>query len=91
MDKIKLSKKALKSIKVLPKHIKDKFIKFAQTVETIGYLEAISNRSYKDEALVGTRKNQRSIRLNKAYRVIYKLELEEIYIINILEINKHDY
>jgi len=45
-------------------------------------------RGYRDEALKGERKGQRSSRLNKAYRVIYK---EDGTILEIIEVNNHEY
>lgn len=47
---------------------------------------------YHDEPLKGKRKGQRSVRLNRAYRVIY-LENESITLLEILveEVNKHEY
>lgn len=91
MDRVEISKKAEKNIKALPSHIKDKCFDFFQDVEKAGYMKAVTYRSYKDEALLGKRKGQRSVRLNRSYRIIYKLKQKEIFILDILEINKHDY
>jgi proteic killer suppression protein len=46
---------------------------------------------YHDEPLKGSRKGQRSIRLNKAYRAIYEIRYEKLTFIQIREVNKHDY
>lgn len=47
---------------------------------------------YHDEPLKGDRMGQRSIRLNKAYRAIYmERPNQEIIIISVMEVNKHDY
>jgi len=49
-------------------------------------------KGYKDHALKGDRKGQRSAYLSKSYRVIYHLDKEEtFFIIEVLEINKHEY
>ena len=88
MDRVILTKKAVKDIKSLPQHIKERFFNFIETIEDVGYIETLKYPSYKDESLIGKRKGQRSARLNRSYRVIYKLEREDI---DILEINKHDY
>jgi toxin HigB-1 len=41
---------------------------------------------------IGNRKGQRSVRLSKAYRAIYKeVEPGNYEVLEILEVNKHDY
>lgn len=47
---------------------------------------------YHDEPLKGNRTGQRSIRLSKAYRAIYIIDNDDnIEIVKVLEVNKHDY
>ena len=46
---------------------------------------------YHDEALAGTRTGQRSIRLSKGYRAIYKIEGSTAKLVRVLEVNKHEY
>ncbi len=47
---------------------------------------------FHDEPLKGNRKGQRSIRLSKAYRAIYEVsEKGQMEVVEILEVNKHDY
>jgi proteic killer suppression protein len=43
---------------------------------------------YHDEPLKGKRKSQRSVRLNRSYRLIYT---ESDMTILVLEVNKHEY
>ncbi len=51
-----------------------------------------SIKSFNDEPLIGKRNGQRSVRLSKAYRVIYKqIESGRYEIIQIVEVNKHEY
>ncbi len=45
---------------------------------------------YHDEPCQGNRKDQRSIRLSKAYRAFY-IEKKDIITISVIEVNKHDY
>ena len=42
------------------------------------------------EPLKGERKGQRSVRMNKAYRLIYKIIKDRIHI-ELIEVNKHEY
>jgi len=58
----------------------------------VGLEEVRKLSGYHDEPLKGERKGQRSVRLNRAYRVIYSEDKNgEIHIVNILEISKHEY
>lgn len=47
-------------------------------------------RGFNDEALKGDWKGFRSSRLNDQYRVIYKVEKEEI-LVRVIKITAHDY
>ena len=71
INKIKITKQALKELKRAPNYIQEKFQFWLMAVKTNG-LEAIrQNIGWHDEALIGNRKGQRSIRLNKQWRAIY--------------------
>jgi len=61
-------------------------------VSEFGLLEVSNVKGYHDEPLKGKRHGQRSIRLNKAYRAIYKI-LDDgiIEFIQVNEVNKHEY
>ncbi|WP_242604610.1 hypothetical protein [Legionella fairfieldensis] len=57
-----------------------------------GLSEVRKIAGYHDEPLQGKKKGQRSIRLNKAYRAIYELNTKgQMEIIEVMEVNKHDY
>ena len=61
-------------------------------IEHAGLNETRKIPGYHDEPLKGKRSEQRSIRLNKAYRAIYVIDQQgKIEIVKVLEINKHDY
>lgn len=45
---------------------------------------------FHDEPLRGERKGQRSVRMNKAYRLIYQIIQDRVHI-ELLELHKHDY
>ncbi|MFK5953716.1 MAG: hypothetical protein QM498_11705, partial [Desulfobacterium sp.] len=59
-------------------------------VETFGIEEIRVVPGYHDEPLRGNRAGQRSIRLSKAYRAFY-VEHDDTIIIEVIEVNKHDY
>jgi proteic killer suppression protein len=60
--------------------------------ERVGLTEVRKLSGYHDEPLKGTRKGQRSIRLNRAYRAIYvEHEGGKIHIVEVIEVSKHEY
>lgn len=86
-----ISSKAQKDLKKIPHNIQAKFYTWVLLLEEHGMKEARKIKGYNDEALKGNRKGQRSIRLNKAYRAIYKETDKGLELIEVLEVNKHEY
>src|ERR1700688_83652 len=83
---------AEKQLKPLPAHIKEHVRYWAQSVEMQGIREVRKLPGYHDEPLKGVRRGQRSIRLNRAYRLIYEEdEKMNIIIILVVEVSKHEY
>jgi proteic killer suppression protein len=83
---------AEKQIKKLPKHIASAFHTWVKTVELEGLRTTRTLPGYHDEPLRGDRKGQRSVRLSRAYRVIYEVtESGNLVLIGVQEVNKHDY
>ena len=95
MDKqflVHLSKSAQKQAKKLPVHIQGALELWRDVIESEGIWAIRNIPGYHDEPLMGQRKGERSSRLSRGYRVIYKeLESGEIVIILVLEVNKHVY
>ncbi|HAT8564437.1 TPA: type II toxin-antitoxin system mRNA interferase toxin, RelE/StbE family [Legionella pneumophila] len=89
---IELTKNAQKDLAKVPDYIKEKLLLWVDSVERMGINKIRTIPGYHDEPLKGVRQGQRSIRLNKAYRAIYtENEQQEIVIISIIEVNKHEY
>jgi proteic killer suppression protein len=90
---VELTPKAIKDIKKIPRIIIVKLDKWRRTVELIGLDDTKKIKGYHDEPLSGDRKGQNSIRLNSAYRAFYVIskETNEIKIIEVIEVNKHEY
>jgi proteic killer suppression protein len=87
-----LTKFAEKQLRKLPKHILAAYQTWAKTVEIDGIRATRLLSGYHDEPLKGERKRQRSVRLSKAYRVIYEeTESHNIVLIGVQEVNKHEY
>lgn len=91
MDIVKLDN-VQKQLKKLPAHIKKKLFSWTQTVEYFGIHHARKIKGYHDEPLKGKRLGQRSIRLSRQYRAIYRENKNgTINLIIIEEVSKHEY
>lgn len=90
MNQVILHRKAEKQLKKVPAYIKINFQIWVQDVESNGITSTRTVPGYHDEPLKGQRSGQRSIRLSKAYRAIY-IEHDGNIIIEVIEVNKHEY
>lgn len=89
---VMLSKLALKQLDKLPQAITIKLMLWMDEVQKRGLEEVRKCLGYHDEPLNGSRKDQRSIRLNRAYRAIYEIIDEDVIeFVYIQEVTKHDY
>lgn len=87
-----LSKFAEKRLAKLPRHVQEAYFVWVRAVTLEGLQVVRKIPGYHDEPLKGDRKGQRSVRLSKAYRVIYEeTEKNEITLIGIMEVSKHGY
>ncbi|MFP5492370.1 MAG: type II toxin-antitoxin system RelE family toxin [Bacteriovoracia bacterium] len=84
--------KVEKQLRKLPDYIKIKVLDWAKSVEEFGMPLVRRSSGLHDEPLRGARRGQRSIRLNRSWRLIYEeKENGEITLIEVREINHHDY
>lgn len=81
----------IRSQKKLPKQVKLRFSAWMDFVAFNGIFEAQKAKRFRDHALSGSRKGQRSVYLDKKWRVIYTLHGKKILIIRVEEITPHDY
>ncbi len=79
-----------KDLDVVPDFIRVKAIFWIGLVESLGLREVRRRPGFHDEPLKGQRQGQRSVRLNQAYRLIYRETRSGLEIL-LLEVNKHDY
>lgn len=78
--------------KKLPREIVEKIFIWVIRVEMEGLIKTRKIQSLHDESLKGQRAGQRSIRLNRAYRLIYVEDQNSaMIIVKVIEVNKHDY
>jgi proteic killer suppression protein len=92
MTKVTWSKPVDKQLGRIPDVIVRKFRIWVALVEETGIREVRKHKGFHDEPLRGKRQGQRSTRLNKAYRAIYlERDSGEVELIEVLEVNKHEY
>lgn len=79
-------------VKKLPREIVDKVYIWAAKVEIDGLSNTRKIPGFHDEPLKGSRQGQRSVRLNKAYRLFYIEDAKRLIItVKVIEVNKHEY
>lgn len=92
MTRIVWGKSVDKQLDRIPAVIVRKFRLWVALAEESGIREVRKHKGFHDEPLKGKRQGQRSVRLNRAYRAIYvEHESGEIELIEVLEVNKHEY
>lgn len=91
ITEIQITKQALKDLKRTPLYLQEKFRAWLVAV-IVGLEETRKRSGWHDEALVGDRKGQRSIRLNKQWRAIYIIKSNgQIEFIEVKEVTPHEY
>jgi toxin HigB-1 len=80
-----------KNLHKIPLPIKKKLFTWVAAVEERGLNEVRKIPGYHDEPLKGDRQGQRSIRLNKQWRAIYRVINKKIEFVLIEEVTPHDY
>ena len=80
-----------KNLHKVPLPIKKKLFTWVAAVEERGLNEVKKIPGYHDEPLKGDRHGQRSIRLNKQWRAIYRIINTKIEFVLIEEVTPHDY
>lgn len=74
-----------------PHYITEKLLNWAQEVEIFGIQTVREQKGYHDELLKGKRFGERSIRLSRHWRAIYKQINNGSIVIYVLEVTHHDY
>ena len=88
--KITRSRSFEKQLDKVPDFIQKKVLFWIYLVESNGVWEVMKSAGFHDEPLKGDRKGQRSVRMNRAYRLIYHVIQDRVHI-ELLEVSKHDY
>lgn len=90
MWKILEHKSAIKQLKSLPVDVLKRYEKWKDIVALSGPSGLKQIIGFKDEALRGEWKGYRSSRLNIQYRIIYKIENEQLFV-KVVKVTPHDY
>ena len=88
---VKVAISVKKNLHKIPLPIKKKLFTWVAAVEEKGLVEVRKIPGYHDEPLKGNRLGQRSIRLNKQWRAIYRVINQKIEFVLIEEVTPHDY
>lgn len=87
-----LTRRANRDLFKLPPNIAMKFEQWKSTLEEEGLIGIQRINGFRDHALRGDREGQRSSSLSRSWRVIYQVDhLKEEILVEVLEINKHEY
>ena len=79
-----------KQLRKLPEDVLQRYEKWKDIVRISGPQGLRSIRGFFDEALGGTWKGHRSSRLNIQYRVLYRVERENV-LVRVVTVTPHDY
>lgn len=74
----------------LPAHVLDRYTQWVAVVRVSGPEGLRLLPGLRDEALSGEWEGHRSSRLNLQYRVIYRIERDEVQV-QVIDVNAHDY
>lgn len=89
---VRLSRRAEKDLERVPGHIASKLLGWIDAIEYEGLERVRRIPGYHDEPLQGIWLGYRSIRLNRAYRTIYRIASDEgLELVYIEKITNHDY
>lgn len=92
ITEVKITKSALKDLRRTPSYLQEKFRAWLVAVNKAGIEETKKRPGWHDEPLLGERKGQRSIRLNKQWRAIYIIKNNgTIEFIEVTEVMPHEY
>ena len=88
---IQYTRQFRKDFAKLPERLQEKVDLWIASVQSYGIAATQQVASYRDEALKGNRKGQRSFRLNRQWRVIYTEDHAQCITLTLLEVTPHDY
>lgn len=92
ITRVEITKRALKELRRAPLYIQEKFRAWLVAVHKVGLIETRKRSGWHDEPLLGDRKGQRSIRLNKQWRAVYLVRADgKVEFVEMIEVMPHAY
>jgi len=92
VKRVEISAKAEKDLKEIPVYLAKKLNAWRSVIQMTSLEEVRKIPGFHDEPLQGKRFGQRSVRLNRAYRLIYRVCNDECgKFVLIEEVSKHEY
>ena len=89
---VRLSRGAEKDLERVPGRVALKLVAWMEAVEYEGLEEVRRIPGFHDEPLQGTWHGHRSIRLNRAYRAIYRITSDDgLELVYVEKVTKHEY
>jgi len=86
-----LSRRVVKDLEKVPAYVAAKLLAWKEGVEKFGLEEMRRQPGFHDEPLKGDRLGQRSIRLSRSYRAIYRIIKERVIFVLVEEVSHHVY
>lgn len=92
MWRVRWDHRVEKQLDALPLHIVGSFHDWVRAVERDGMASVRQLHGYHDEKLKGVLAGLRSVRLTKAYRVLYRETMDGVtHVAEVTRVSKHDY
>jgi len=91
INRVIIVDKARKQLNRSPRHIVAKLMSWVDSVENEGLEFVRRIPGFHDEPLKGKLRGERSIRLTRSYRAVYRIVRNKIEFVSIEEVSKHDY
>ena len=90
--RVEITRRVERQARRLPVGVFRKLKTWTHLVEEIGLEEVRKIPGFHDEPLVGRRRGMRSIRLNRAYRAMYRVVADgDGELVSVEEVSKHGY
>lgn len=87
-----ISTRAKKDVRRIPRNVAVKFQAWLTVVRESGLKSAQQMSTFRDHALVGDRKGQRSVYLSRSWRLVYRTYPEkQVTVVEVLEVMNHEY
>jgi toxin HigB-1 len=92
LRRVGITSRARKDLRRIPRHVASKFKMWVEAVENDGLEVVRRTPGFHDEPLHGKRVGERSFRLNRQYRAIYRILTDgTVEFVGVREVTPHGY